>query len=160
MDLFPQQRAGQIVFLIKHLWKKTPSSSLLKLNLSSLQVVSGCNRHILDRDYKYIQRWLHTLSWIRDTWKFISEHIICTSYIGPLVKPKRQQDTCLMTHCADTGYTKSQLRDINRCKMKNESSFYATYEIIKAHIYHLDWEIQAYPFPDYKVISGLALIKA
>ena len=103
MDLFLQQGAGKFSFLIEISWKEHLQALLCKLNLSSLQVESGFDGQIIEIDYKYIPRWLHTSSCIRDTCKFMSEHSIHLSNIGPCIKPKIQPDTCLMKHCANIG---------------------------------------------------------
>ena len=47
MDLFLQQGAGHISFLIEHSWNKTPSRTLLIPNILSLQVEAGFDGHII-----------------------------------------------------------------------------------------------------------------
>ena len=64
-DFFVIQGAIQIAFLIEHCWKKTPSSSLLCANLSTLQLETLQGGNILEKNHHETQRWLHTESWIR-----------------------------------------------------------------------------------------------
>ena len=47
IDLFLQQGAGYIVFLIEHSWDKTPSRTLLIPNILSLKVEAGFDGHII-----------------------------------------------------------------------------------------------------------------
>ena len=99
-DPLAMQGAGQIAFLIKHYWKSTPSISLLRENLYTLQLEVGRGENILENEYTEIQQWIQTESCILEVWKFMFTNQIKISHLGTEVSTQRTNDACLTTHLA------------------------------------------------------------
>ena len=107
------QGAGGISFIIKHCCNPTPSSPLLRADLSTLKLEAGRGGHILENNYPKTQLWLYTESWIYKVRKLISAKHIHISHLGTGVSTQHAYNACLTTHLALKGkFNTSELRVI------------------------------------------------
>ena len=89
---FVIQGTVRIAFLIEHYWKSTPSRSLLRENLSTLQMEAGRGRRILENNYMETQQLLQTDSWVLEVGKLMSANQINISHLVPELATQRTYD--------------------------------------------------------------------
>ena len=115
-SLYVYQGASHVDMLTSHWKEKSTTGELLRGTIECLKVELGLPSNPLQYEY---ERWSESITpcWITATWKFMSEYDISIDLEIPEIPLRREKDQYLMKMFYDSGATKIQLRDLNKCRL-------------------------------------------
>ena len=104
--------------ICENLWKETLTGHLLKCNLEQLRIEIGENVDILSSNYYDFEPQLLTQSYIRNTWKFVSENNITLNDATAFIRHNRDGDCELMSSFRNNdSIPVGNLKILNRCRI-------------------------------------------
>lgn len=101
--------------IVEQTWKGTTSGKLIKCSIESAQLESGLYEPIFWKPRK-ISWWTTTNTWIIDTHDFCRDNGISIK-IGETIRPQCTRDWSIMESFEQQGYTKSEIRTLNLCRL-------------------------------------------
>ncbi len=115
--VYSEQSFGQLAYFTGHISLADKTGKLLLVSLSYLQLISGCERPILQQSYKRYQKWVEPV-WLMSLWAFLTK----TKYQIKIKQEwlpsrPRYNDHSLMDHFMKLGFSDTQLGILNRCRL-------------------------------------------
>ena len=111
---FITQGVSHVKDITENLWKQTTTGALIRCNLEQL----GDNTSILESEYEKYKTTLLTDSFVRDSWKFMSQHNITLKDDTAPIPLLREGDSCIMQDFRNNPLiTKDVLPVLNRCRL-------------------------------------------
>ena len=116
-NIFLTQGISHICDIIAHSWQNNSmTDNLIKACLEQLRLELGIGVNILSLNYNEYKYVLLTKSWVKDTWKFLSEYGIKLEVEISMPKPRREKDTPLMELVLKSQLLdKAELTWFNKC---------------------------------------------
>jgi hypothetical protein len=112
------QGSSHVEDILHNLWKENITGHLITSNLEQLHIELGENVSILQSQITDFENQLHTNSWVRDTWKFMSQFGIHLEDNTSFITPLRHSDCTLMEKFKQNPDIKGwQIRIINKCRL-------------------------------------------
>lgn len=118
-DTYADQGIGQLRLFLGHLRRRDPTSKLIMIAISYLQLRVGSKPFFLNLPYTKYAGWVEK-TWLTSLWQFL--HIAKLQLDGPFVgiSEKRQGDAFLTTEFIYHGFCKSDLELINQCRLYHQ----------------------------------------
>ena len=101
--------------IVEQVWKNTVTGQLIQGTIESAQLESGLYSPIFWNPQK-IKWWNTGNTWIIQTHQFCCEHKISIQ-TGDAILPQCVEDRSIMAEFDKLGYTKTEMRNLNRCRL-------------------------------------------
>ena len=116
-DPYDFQGIERISYLQQHLAAPTMMGELLRTSIEAAKIEIGIGRDLFGLDYQVYQALL-TPCWIKDVWKYARENnITIYDYTTGNMDTSRENDLFLMEIITNEGFTRSELKRINMCRL-------------------------------------------
>ena len=116
-SLYYTQGAMHLEKFQLHLGTDTMTGKLIQVSLESAQLEIGIGRNLFQLEYKLYGHLL-TDCWLKCIWKFAQQNdIIIIDRHTKYPTPQHEHDVFLMEIFIHEGYSKAQLKKINRCRL-------------------------------------------
>ena len=110
------QQLTHLIVLMEHTQQNTITGQLLTTSFEQLRLEIGTSGFLTDNPYKALQA-TTTKTWLSDLWEFAARfQIQIRDDLGQL-QLQRQNDKFLMDEFIRAGYTGTQLKQLNECRM-------------------------------------------
>ena len=117
-DPFVTQGINHITDMIDHLWNNTLTGKLIQHSIEQLRIEIGSNCNIFEEKINKYEHILLTKSWIRHTWKFMTQYNLQLIIHTHKFQKRRQHDTIMMEKILQIHtLSKTERRDANKCRI-------------------------------------------
>lgn len=124
-NLYWSQGLSHIAIIAEHLGKETLTGDLIITSLEMCNVELGIGRNMFSLDHNRYQMLL-TDCWLKQVWQFAQENNIAIDDLtSHQVTLQRHNDIFLMEEFCHANFTKSELQQINRCRMHIQATTHA-----------------------------------
>ena len=115
-DLYVYQYCRHVQDIVDQHWRRTPTGSLLVVNIEAVKVEAGLYDSLFDQDLEVT--WFNTWnSWVIDTYRFCRKNDIVFSEPGTSLRPQCQDDNTLMDEFFRAGFSRQNLTTLNCCRL-------------------------------------------
>jgi hypothetical protein len=116
-DIYIEQGFSKLVRLLKFgRLSHAITSNLLRHSGEAMKMEFGLNGYLFYHNF-HVYQGIITPSWMKEAWRFVSEHEICVEDDLPGFTIRRQHDRLLMEVFSELGLTRSDLHKVNVCRL-------------------------------------------
>jgi len=115
-ELYVEQGILHIQKIMKFCNSKALTGELLRCSVEQHKLELGLPGPFFTNDYKLLGH-LATATWVKHTWKFLSQHNIQLLDTTADIPPRCANDTPLMQAFIHAGYRNNDLRRLNLCRL-------------------------------------------
>ena len=116
-NLYINQGVQHVNEIIEHCWKNNMTGHFIQTSLEYMRLELGMDIPILESNYNKYCDYLMTESWIRHTWKFMSDRNIQIGLQQTPLKKLRNNDIPLMSLIYLNGtFNKEEIKIIQKCR--------------------------------------------